>query len=723
MKLKKKISLAVICAIAITAFAALFITISISRNNFEDQFYSQAETAVKASKGGIESALTRAYETSLFLAQSPLTIKWLKGENLSVSDEVHNIMLNSLQAVVDKGNYATAFIGNKRTKSYYIGNKKGKNLNPNGGKDAWFYSFLNSGKKINANIDYEQELNKTMLWVNAISYSNNEPLGITGVGMNIKEFVAKFKSSIPTENSVLFVVDASNKVFLSSNDLHLGKNIYSLTQDSATSKRELESTGRVEYKDETHGTTLMVKSDLANTGLSMFLLAPRKDFVPSILTLGGLAVVIVILFTVISILGVMYILTLVFNKIDSIVEVANHISQGDLSVKIDAASESKDEIGELSKAMKNMVSALRFKAGVIDKMAQGDFSVEFRLASDKDELGKSLQQMLESLNKLLTLVNVGTNDLGNSSEQLSAISTQITSATTEMASQAGAVSGASNEMTSNIATSAASAEEMSANIQSISATTTEMSHNMSEVTQTIETLSQSINVVSEKSSASTEITGKASEMSKSATEMMSELAVSAHKIGEITEVIKEIAQQTNLLALNANIEAASAGEAGKGFAVVANEIKELAQQSSTSAESISVTVRDIQDKTKASEDSINEISDIVIEITESSNEVKTIAFEGTENVNNVLLNIKESAVGIEEIAKMINEISVVAQESARTSGELRNGSDEITNNISQLDIVVRETSKGIEKVNEQAKSLHKMADYQKEVVSQFRLKR
>ena len=72
----------------------------------------------------------------------------------------------------------------------------------------------------------------------------------------------------------------------------------------------------------------------------------------------------------------------------------------------------------------------------------------------------------------------------------------------------------------------------------------------------------------------------------------------SNQIGQIVDVIKGIADQTNLLALNAAIEAARAGEQGRGFAVVAEEVRKLAEQSSTSAAQIATLIGNIQRETE-----------------------------------------------------------------------------------------------------------------------------
>src|SRR5690606_25078097 len=85
------------------------------------------------------------------------------------------------------------------------------------------------------------------------------------------------------------------------------------------------------------------------------------------------------------------------------------------------------------------------------------------------------------------------------------------------------------------------------------------------------------------------------------------LAEAAQKIGDVVQLIRDIAGQTNLLALNATIEAARAGEAGKGFAVVASEVKSLAVQTAKATEDIAAQIQAVQASTSGSVDAIQRI--------------------------------------------------------------------------------------------------------------------
>ena len=96
-----------------------------------------------------------------------------------------------------------------------------------------------------------------------------------------------------------------------------------------------------------------------------------------------------------------------------------------------------------------------------------------------------------------------------------------------------------------------------------------------------------------------------------ADETISSLGAAASTIGEVLNLIQEVAAQTNLLALNATIEAARAGEAGKGFAVVAGEVKSLASQTARATEQIAAQISRMQKVSTETATAMHQIAETV----------------------------------------------------------------------------------------------------------------
>jgi methyl-accepting chemotaxis protein len=263
-------------------------------------------------------------------------------------------------------------------------------------------------------------------------------------------------------------------------------------------------------------------------------------------------------------------------------------------------------------------------------LSEGNLNIHIAETKVENELGilnNSIKLLTENLNKILSDVISGANNLAASSEQFSNASEQISEGASEQASSVEEISSSVEEMVANI-------DQNYQNAQ--------LAESMAEK------MLEGIKVIADGAL-------KASEVNK--------------LVSEKIQIINDIAFQTNLLALNAAVEAARAGEHGRGFAVVASEVRKLAENSKKAAGEI---VNLVNESYNLSELSGKKIADalptiekttrLVQEIAASSNEQKS----GSNQINVALMQLNEvtqsNAASAEELTSSAEELAKQAEQ-------------------------------------------------------------
>ena len=358
--------------------------------------------------------------------------------------------------------------------------------------------------------------------------------------------------------------------------------------------------------------------------------------------------------------------------------------------------------------------------GIVSK---GDLTVRLN-ATGKDEISQMSVHFNEFIEKLLTMIkNMSDNSkalLGNS-QNLSAAASQLASSANDTVSKSESVASTTNNVEANINAMASGAELASSNASEVAGAAELMSSNMNTVAAAIEEMSASIKQIAGNTSDVREVSAEAAGKAADATDVMNKLGSAAKEIGQVTDVIKKIADKTNLLALNATIEAASAGEAGKGFAVVAGEIKELANQSAKSADDIAQRIEGIQNSTGNAVRVISDVSSIIGKINESVDAIANHADQQTKASNEIASNVAQANSGAKRVAEAILEVAKSTNEVSRNAGEAARGAHDVSCNAGSMSTCVKTSAQGAMQLNQNAGNLTKIANELQNTVNMFKV--
>jgi methyl-accepting chemotaxis protein len=251
-----------------------------------------------------------------------------------------------------------------------------------------------------------------------------------------------------------------------------------------------------------------------------------------------------------------------------------------------------------------------------------------------------------------------------------------------------AVSSQAKQMEASAQSLSAAAEESSNQASKVAAASEQASANVETVATATEELSASIAEISRQVANSSRIAGMAVGEAGKANEMVQGLVKASHRIGEVVNLITDIANQTNLLALNATIEAARAGAAGKGFAVVAAEVKNLANQTAKATEEVGAQITAVQAATHGAVTAIQTIGKTIGEIESITSTIAAAVEEQSAATREIARSVEQASSGTREVTSNIGVVIQAANDTGTAANEVLGSAKTLLNRSGHLHSLV-----------------------------------
>jgi twitching motility protein PilJ len=313
-------------------------------------------------------------------------------------------------------------------------------------------------------------------------------------------------------------------------------------------------------------------------------------------------------------------------------------------------------------------------------LADGDLTVQATVTEDiTGAIADSVNYAVEALRKLVATINQSAIQLDGATRQTQALASHLAKASGAQSKQIGSA-------TESIAAMAASTEEVSGNAEraaDVARHSVDVAHKGGEaVRRTIDGMNTIRETIQETS------------------KRIKRLGESSQEIGNIIELISDIAEQTNILALNASIQASMAGEAGRGFAVVADEVQRLAERAATATKQIEVLVRTIQ--------------------TDTNEAVVSMERSTTDVVGGALL-AENAGAALQEIEQVSNQIASLVQNISASSRSQSTAAQSIARSTQVLREISAQTADSTSATSQAIIKLADLSAALRKSVSGFRL--
>jgi methyl-accepting chemotaxis protein len=384
-------------------------------------------------------------------------------------------------------------------------------------------------------------------------------------------------------------------------------------------------------------------------------------------------------------------------QVNRIMELFNEIGMGQYKSRTDVVS--KDELGSMAQSLNAMLdntlsliqsreerdtmeAAVMKLLDEISELTEGDLTVRAEVTEQiTGAIADSFNVMAEQLASIIKGVKSATMEVGDTSDKVSAATETLVSISDRQAAQVRKAIDVINNITASI-------------------------HQVAENATKSATVSKNSMISAKKGAQAVEKTNAAMatirERVQETARAIKRLGESSQEIGNIIQIITDIADRTSILALNASIQAAMAGEAGRGFAVVAEEVQRLAERSNSSTKQIEVLVKNIQGDINEASRSMNESIQRVV-----------VGSDLAKDAHAALQEIEKVSA---QVAQMIHTISTTSEKQAFAS-------ESATKTMVSVGEISSKTSKASKKTAESMQTLSKIAKDLRVSVEAFKIEK
>ena len=605
----------------------------------------------------LETSVDGEIALALKMADSPIIKRYFSNPYDSTLETV---------AFDEIAGYRRAFAGNTVfwvndiDKKFFSDDAYAYTIDTSNPDNYWYLMTLNETEKYNFNINYNPDLNKINLWINAPVFGDNhKPLGILGTGIDISAFVDSIYNNF-TGDGELYFFNTLGEI-TGARDHELVKSKKSLAEalgpEGAMILLAVKSLNSEDIQ------SFSFKSGETAVGavpaLDWYVVLKKTLGFGSYLDESMVTLFLVTMGVVIAIFLLFYVFINGFIKpLNGMVEVLDKISGNwDLTVRLNLKR--NDEIGHLADFFNRTFERIRELLKDITDQTGSLSRTGDDLAASMNETAAAVHEITANVQNMKTQVVNQAGEVNAASGAIDRIIGGLEKLNKHIETQSESVSQSSSAI-----------EEMLANIRAVTDTLVKNSENIKSLGESSESGQKGLQDVSRD---------------------IQEVARESEGLLEINSVMQNIASQTNLLAMNAAIEAAHAGESGKGFAVVADEIRKLAESSSEQSKTISNVLK----KIKVSIDTITKSTGIVLERFEAiAREVEIVS--GQES--NIRSAMEEQETGSRQILEAVGQLNSITGLVKSASADMAAESKEVITQSGSLKQITSEVAGGMDEM-------------------------